>query len=103
MANEDLLPQIFAEIYNKANVAPPSDNQQINKIEIPNDQMTLGVNAQTWVGGTNLSNNLSDTMTISQTVTVAAVDPTTQWWGGLDANGNLQYAGWDWGVGGQWN
>lgn len=103
MAQEDLLPQIFAEIYSKANVQPPSDNQQLNKIEIPNDQMAIGVSAQTYIGGANLGQNVQDQMAIGQTASTRTADPTTFNWGGVDANGNLQYGGWDWGIGGAWN
>lgn len=103
MAQEDLLPQIFAEFYAKANPESPSDNQQLNKIEIPNDQYSIGVNTTTWVAATNLNSSIVDNMTIGCITSSNIADPATFGWGGIDGIGVSQYAGWDWGLGGSWS
>lgn len=102
MASEDVLPQVFAEIYNKANPDPPSDNQQLNKIEVPNDIMTVSVSAQTYVAGATITQNVAETIKMSSAATATVIDTTTLAWGGIDGNGVLQSAGWDWGIGGAW-
>lgn len=102
MASEDVLPQVFAEIYNKANPDPPSDNQQLNKIEVPNDILTVSVSAQTYVAGASVTQDVAETLKMSSAATATAVDTTTLGWGGIDNSGVLEYGGWDWGVGGAW-
>lgn len=121
MAQEDLLPQMFAEFYAKANPDPPSDNQQLQKIEVPSDQITVSLTTQTYTGPASLQQDNTDKVAVGVSPYSNAVDPSTFTWGGYaltpsnvsnstpvssqtptDTSNTMISAGWYWGYGGAW-